>query len=69
MCKKTYDDIWFRFGYATHSDIKFQEFQLGWFLKRFGLDSHSFHEVINGKTVLEVGTGAGASSEILLTLK
>ena len=58
--KKTYDDIWFKFGYATHSDIKFQEFQFNWFLKRFGLDSHSFHEVINGKTVLEVGTGAGA---------
>jgi len=67
--KKTYDDLWFRFGYATHSDTRFQEFQLSWFLKRFGLDTHRFHEVIKGKTVLEVGTGAGAFLRNLTSAK
>lgn len=67
--KKTYDDLWFRFGYATHSDDNFREFQLTWFLKRFGLDSHSFHEIIDGKTALEVGTGSGAFLRNLIIAK
>ena len=58
--KKTYNDIWFRFGYATHSDANFREFQFTWFMKRFGLDYISLHKIINDKTVLEVGTGSGA---------
>ena len=58
--KETFNKIWMKWGYATHHDVHFREFQITWFLKRFGLSHTGLNKLIAGKTVLEIGTGAGA---------
>ena len=58
--KETFNQIWIKWGHATHIDRFFRAFQTNWFLKRFGLTYTELNELLDGKTVLEVGTGAGA---------
>ena len=65
----TYEALWRRFGVATHYDYNFKQFQLRWFMERFNLDSFSFNRLIADKTVLEIGTGAGAFLHNLLAAK
>ena len=65
----TYEPLWRRFGLATHYDYNFRQFQRKWFMERFNLDEDSFHALIDGKTILEVGTGAGAFLNNLLSAK
>lgn len=67
--KKTFNKIWEEFGNATHEDNAFRAFQITWFLKRFGLTRQELDELIEGKTVLEVGTGAGAFLRNLTSAK
>jgi len=64
--KDTFNQIWLKWGHATHIDGFFRAFQTNWFLKRFGLTYSELNALIGGKTVLEVGTGSGA---FLHTLK
>lgn len=66
---ESYDDLWQKFGDATYDDLEFSNFQYQWFLKRFGLTEQQFHDLIEDKTVLEVGTGAGAFIRNLLPAK
>ncbi len=65
----TYEPLWRRFGLATHYDYPFKQFQRNWFMERFNLDEDSFHALIADKTVLEIGTGAGAFLANLLSAK
>lgn len=67
--KQTYNELWIKFGNATHEDENFREFQLNWFFKRFGLDADSFESLIKGRTIIELGTGSGAFLHNLVKAK
>lgn len=62
---EAYNNLWARFGIATHKDIEFRRFQENWFYERFKLTKEEFNRIIRGKRVLEVGTGSGAFTHLL----
>lgn len=64
-----FNTIWQNYGLSTHKDKGFQKFQEEWFFKRFNLSREQFRQMLEGKTVLEVGTGSGAFQRVLKDAK
>lgn len=66
---QAFSRIWRSFGVGMYTDKGFQRFQEEWFYRRYNLTRKKFADMLNGKRVLEVGTGAGAFQRVMKQAK